>query len=219
MDQMGLGRNGRTIESAAWCERPGMIAPLWCAAAPTVPEIDCSLTHSGLGHIVGMEALLRWQHPELGVVAPMRFIGLAEESGLIVPIGAWVLRTACLQNKAWLFEPVVFETLSGRRLKDRSIVRARHCHRSGRCGHARSVISMAHSLRLRVIAEGVETQAQLAYLRRHGCDQMQGYYFSRPVGAEEFGQILKDGKNLSTELGSAASQRQTLLALDDSVLP
>jgi EAL domain-containing protein (putative c-di-GMP-specific phosphodiesterase class I) len=62
-----------------------------------------------------------------------------------------------------------------------------------------SIISLAHSLRLKVIAEGVETEAQLAYLRRHGCDYMQGYYFSRPLPAHEFAQLLLQQRSLSQD--------------------
>jgi diguanylate cyclase (GGDEF)-like protein/PAS domain S-box-containing protein len=247
------------------------------------------------GRIVGMEALLRWNHPELGMIMPAHFISLAEETGIIVPIGAWVLRKACLQNKVWqdagLGSLRVAVNLSARQfaLADlvqsiaailqetglephyldieltESLVMADVEHavrilrelkglgvrlsiddfgtgysslsylkrfpidvlkidRSFVCdittnpddaAIARSVISMAHSLRLHVIAEGVETQAQLAYLRRQGCDEMQGYYFSRPVAAEAFGKILQGGKSLSDELDSFAAQRQTLLIVDD----
>lgn len=254
------------------------------------PQVDL---HTG--HIVGVEALVRWQHPELGMVPPMRFIGLAEETGMIVPIGDWVLRTACRQTKAWQLaglghfrvavnlsirqfaQPDLVQSIAAilqetqlkphclelelteslmmadvenavhilRELKklgvrlsiddfgtgysslsylkrfpvdvlkiDQSFVRDITTNPDD-AAIARSVISMAHSLRLKVIAEGVETQAQLNYLRRHGCDQMQGYYFSRPVAAQEFSQILKDGKNLSSELGSDAVPRQTLLIVDD----
>jgi diguanylate cyclase (GGDEF)-like protein/PAS domain S-box-containing protein len=78
-----------------------------------------------------------------------------------------------------------------------------------------AIINMAHSLKLRVIAEGVEKEAQLAYLRRHNCDEMQGYYFSRPVPEEEFELMLSDGKSLSTPADDSLVQQQTLLIVDD----
>ncbi|HEY0061899.1 MAG TPA: EAL domain-containing protein [Telluria sp.] len=235
------------------------------------PQVDL-----GSGLVVGMEALLRWQHPELGMVAPDRFVSVAEETGLIVPIGAWVMRTACADNKRWqemglgmlrvavnlsarqfaspnlaadigavlastglapdhleieltesLFMSDVtesVETLHGMKalgvslsiddfgtgysslsylsrfpidvLKiDRSFV-------SGIGGAdseapiVASIITLAHNLQLTVIAEGVETPDQIAYLRRHGCDQMQGYYFSRPLAADAFEQLLREKKSL-----------------------
>ncbi|MES2151197.1 MAG: EAL domain-containing protein [Pseudomonadota bacterium] len=223
------------------------------------------------GRIVGMEALLRWQHPELGMVAPNRFIGVAEETGLIVPIGAWVMRSACAQNRAWqdaglaplkvavnlsarqfgapgLIDDVqavladtglaaslleielteslfmsdvgqAVELLHGLKalgvglsiddfgtgysslsylshfpidvLKiDRSFV-ADIQRDANDAAIVASIIALAHNLKLAVIAEGVETAEQLAYLRRHGCDQMQGYYFSRPLPAAEFARLLE----------------------------
>ncbi|MGH8809060.1 MAG: putative bifunctional diguanylate cyclase/phosphodiesterase, partial [Noviherbaspirillum sp.] len=244
------------------------------------PQVDLRT-----GHIVGMEALIRWHHPELGMVPPQRFIGLAEETGLIVPIGAWVLRTACAQNKAWqraglghlrvsvnlsarqfaqqdlaksiiavldetglaasnleieLTESLVMTDVERaidalRALKaigvqlsiddfgtgysslsylkrfpidvlkiDRSFVRDMTVDPDDAAIVA-SIISLSHSLKLHVIAEGVETQEQLAYLRAHGCDEMQGYYFSKPVPAEEFEQILRKGKNLSLAVNNAAA--------------
>ncbi|WP_426210394.1 bifunctional diguanylate cyclase/phosphodiesterase [Massilia sp. TWP1-3-3] len=223
------------------------------------------------GQIVGMEALIRWQHPELGVVAPSRFISVAEETGLIVPIGAWVMRTACRQNKQWqdaglgalrvavnlsarqfaapdlladitgvleqtglaaacleieltesLFMSDVttaVEVLHGMKslgvnlsiddfgtgysslsylsrfpidvLKiDRSFVSDIASDASDAAIVA-SIIALAHNLKLSVIAEGVETAEQLDYLRRHGCDEMQGYYFSRPLAADHFEHLLR----------------------------
>ena len=74
---------------------------------------------------------------------------------------------------------------------------------------------MAHSLKLQVIAEGVERDAQLAYLRRHGCDEMQGYYFSKPVPEQEFELMLADGKSLAAPVDEAPAGQQTLLIVDD----
>ncbi|MCC7644267.1 MULTISPECIES: EAL domain-containing protein [unclassified Janthinobacterium] len=80
-----------------------------------------------------------------------------------------------------------------------------------------AIISMAHSMKLDVIAEGVENDAQLAYLRRHGCDEMQGYYFSRPVPQEEFEQMLMGGKLLQAPQDAGSEEQQTLLIVDDDV--
>jgi diguanylate cyclase (GGDEF)-like protein len=228
------------------------------------PKVDVAA-----GHVCGMEALLRWQHPELGLVAPDRFIPVAEETGLIRPIGAWVLKTACLQNRAWRRQGVkrlpiavnlsprqfaderLFDDISSalaesgmegpdleleitesmvmddpeqavsilRRLKDlgirmaiddfgtgysslaylkrfpidsvkvdRSFVRKFRGH--GQHGVAQAVIAMAHSLRLKVVAEGVESEAQLSFLRSEGCDEIQGYYFSAARTAGEIAGIM-----------------------------
>jgi EAL domain-containing protein (putative c-di-GMP-specific phosphodiesterase class I) len=234
------------------------------------------------GQIVGMEALIRWQHPELGMVAPNRFISVAEETGLIVPIGAWVMRTACAQTKAWqdagLGQLRVAVNLSARQfgaanlladiaavlehtglapdrleielteslfmsdvtlavellhamkklgvslsiddfgtgysslsylsrfpidvLKiDRSFV-ADITRDASDAAIVASIIALAHNLKLDVIAEGVETREQLEYLRRHGCDQMQGYYFSRPLAAANFEQLLRE--HLEARMGTEA---------------
>ncbi|UOD28288.1 EAL domain-containing protein [Massilia violaceinigra] len=235
------------------------------------------------GQVVGMEALIRWQHPELGVVAPDRFISVAEETGLIVPIGAWVMRTACAQNKAWqdaglgmlriavnlsarqfgaanlladisdvldqtglapsLLEIELTESLFmsdvtlavellhsmkslGVNLSiddfgtgysslsylsrfpidvlkiDRSFV-SDITRDANDAAIVASIIALAHNLKLSVIAEGVETAEQLDYLRRHGCDEMQGYYFSRPLAASAFEELLRQRKSLPLALTAA----------------
>lgn len=228
------------------------------------------------GKIIGVEALIRWNHPEHGMIAPSRFIALAEETGLIVPIGAWVIRTACAQNKAWqragherlkiavnlsarqftqhdLVELIAFALAETkldpqyleieltesmvmadvehaieilRKLNelgvqisiddfgtgysslsylkrfpidvlkvDQSFVRDITINPDDAAIVA-SIISLAHSLRLQVIAEGVETAEQLDYLQGNDCDVIQGYHFSRPLPAEQLEQMLLDGKCL-----------------------
>jgi EAL domain-containing protein (putative c-di-GMP-specific phosphodiesterase class I)/CheY-like chemotaxis protein len=219
---------------------------------------------------------------------------LAENTGMIVPIGIWVLRTACRQNKAWQdagLDPLrVAVNLSARQFQQHDLLQSiagilqetglppacldielteglvmdnveraidvlQGLKRLGvhlsvddfGTGYSslsylkrfpidllkidqsfirdlttdaedaaivRSVISLAHSLRMRVIAEGVETESQLAYLRRHGCDQMQGYLFSKPVRAEVFEELLLQGEGLPVKRDHAA-QQQTLLIVDD----
>jgi diguanylate cyclase (GGDEF)-like protein/PAS domain S-box-containing protein len=222
------------------------------------------------GRIFGAEALIRWHHPEQGIISPTRFIGLAEESGLIVPIGEWVLRTACTQNQAWRvagMTPVtVSVNVSARQFEERRLaerIRAA-LDDSGLPPHALevevtetlimrdmgrsvdtmrqleamgvalsvddfgtgysslstlkafpisslkldksfvsdladsaddqaialAVISLAHKLGLRVIAEGVETEQQRDFLRAHDCDEMQGFLFSHPVSAQQFAELL-----------------------------
>jgi EAL domain-containing protein (putative c-di-GMP-specific phosphodiesterase class I) len=242
-----------------------------------------------------VEALIRWHRPGLGMISPARFIPLAEETGLIVPIGEWVLRTACAQNKAWqdagLPTCCVSVNLSARQFKqpeladmvaavlretglepqhldlelteslvmsgaEQFISKLQALNAMGvrlsiddfGTGYSslsylkrfpintlkidqsfvrdivtdvddaaitRSVISLGHSLNLKVIAEGVETDAQLAYLRRHGCDEMQGYLFSRPVPAAEFEQMLRDGKSMTVADGGDDAAQKTLLVIDD----
>jgi diguanylate cyclase (GGDEF)-like protein/PAS domain S-box-containing protein len=246
------------------------------------------------GEIIGAEALVRWQHPERGLVMPGEFIPLAEDSGLIVPLGEWVLRHACAQNKAWqdaglppitvavnmsarqfaaqdvvllagailretglapnyleleLTESVVMadadafikatEQLKGLsitlsiddfgtgfsslaylrrfaidRLKiDQSFVRE-ITNDANSAAIALAIISLAHSLKLAVIAEGVETEAQLNFLRRRDCDEMQGYFFSRPVPAEQFEQLLRERRKLAFS-SEAQLPSRTLLLVDD----
>ncbi|HJW57666.1 MAG TPA: EAL domain-containing protein [Burkholderiaceae bacterium] len=239
------------------------------------PQVDLKS-----GRMVGMEALIRWQHPERGMVSPARFIGLAEETGLIVPIGQWVIRTACLQNKAWqeagLGHLRVAVNLSARQFNERDLLqtittilqetgldaqylevelteslvmteveRAIAILRDLKAlglqisiddfgtGYSSlsylkrfpidvlkidqsfvrdittdpddaaivmSIISLAHNLRLHVIAEGVETETQLTYLRENSCDQIQGYYFSRPLAADAFRMLLEQNACLPNQV-------------------
>jgi diguanylate cyclase (GGDEF)-like protein/PAS domain S-box-containing protein len=230
------------------------------------PQMDMAT-----GKIVGLEALLRWQHPELGLVPPDRFIRIAENSGLIMPIGEWVLRTACSQTRKWqdeghpavsvavnvsavqfrqedfcnLIRKVLHETgLAPQYLElelteslllanadvtlsvlqelkamgltlaiddfgtgyssfsylrqfrvsklkiDRSFVRDVAVNPDD-AAITSGIISMAKSLNLKVIAEGVETEAQMSFLRAHQCDEIQGYYFSKPLPVDKVADKLR----------------------------
>jgi EAL domain-containing protein (putative c-di-GMP-specific phosphodiesterase class I)/ActR/RegA family two-component response regulator len=246
------------------------------------------------GEIIGAEALVRWQHPERGLVMPGEFIALAENCGLILPLGEWVLRTACAQNKAWqdagLTPVTVAVNMSAHQFAAQDVVKmaAAILAETGLGAHyleleltesavmadaesfiktteqlkglsitlsiddfgtgfsslsylkrfaidrlkvdqsfvrdiisdpnsaaiALAIISLAHSLKLSAIAEGVETEAQLNFLRRRNCDEMQGYYFSRPVKAAEFEKMLRDRRKLEFAATEPASNR-TLLLVDD----
>ena len=245
------------------------------------------------GKIVGMEALLRWHHPELGMISPASFIPLAEDTGLIVPIGEWVLHTACRQIKAWQdagLPPLrVAVNLSARQLRQNipalvgkaltetglkpeyleleitESVAMQHAEASVQtfvtlremgvrlsiddfgtgysslsylkrfpinklkldqsfvrdiisdpddAAISETIIALAHSLKLEVIAEGVETESQLNFLQRRDCDAIQGYYFSRPIPAAEVERMLREERSLAIprEPGKPA---RTLLLLDD----
>jgi diguanylate cyclase (GGDEF)-like protein/PAS domain S-box-containing protein len=253
------------------------------------PRIDM-----GRGEMVGAEALIRWQHPSRGLLAPAEFIELAEETGLILQIGTWMLQAVCVQQAAWIaagvqavpvavnvsavqFErgdllQVVRKALQKSGLEPRmlhiELTETAVLHESEAAAevlHAvralgvelalddfgtgysslaslkrypfsmvkidgsfitritsnaedatitGAIIAMAHGLRLRVIAEGVETLGQFNYLRSRNCDEMQGYLFSRPVTADVFEQMLRVGKRLTLP-DLAAESRQTLLLVDD----
>ncbi len=230
------------------------------------PQMDIAT-----GKTVGLEALLRWKHPELGLVPPDRFIRIAENSGLILPIGEWVLRTACCQARKWqaeglpavtvavnvsaiqfrhegfcgLIQRVLHETdlapqylelelteslllanadvmlsvvqelkamgltlaiddfgtgyssfgylrqFQVSKLKiDRSFVRDVALN-SNAAAITSAIISMAKSLNLKLIAEGVENEAQMSFLRAHHCDQIQGYYFSKPLAVDKVADKLR----------------------------
>ena len=232
------------------------------------PKIDFET-----GEITGAEALLRWTHPTRGSISPVQFIPIAEECGLILPIGNWVLRRACEQAQSWRAAGLAMATMAvnvsakefrGEQflkrlggileetgldphaleleltesvlmkhadsaalilatLRERGVqvavddfgtgysslsylrkfpIDALKIDRSfvGRLGTTaddasivKAVIGMARSLRLRVVAEGVETLEQSEFLQEQSCDEAQGYYFGKPVAADEFAGLLRDG--------------------------
>jgi diguanylate cyclase (GGDEF)-like protein len=166
--------------------------------------------------IVGVEALLRWQHPTRGLLEPSEFIGVAESSGLIVPIGGWVIWEACRQAAAWRDaaprrEPIYVSVNLSRQQVVRSDVTATVArsridalkidpsfvdglgHDAEDAAVVDAVLSMARALEVRVTAEGVETAAQLSRLREQGCDFAQGYLFSRPGTADRVLRLLMAG--------------------------
>ena len=226
--------------------------------------------HLKTGKLVGAEALIRWLHPQQGMISPGEFIPLAEETGLIIPMGTWALETACRQSKAWWdsgLSPVrVAVNLSGIQFRqpeftdmvigvmersgldarwleleltesiamgdvettyaklkmlsnvciklaiddfgtgfsslsylkrfpidtlkiDQSFVR--NCTKDPEdAAIIRTFIGLAHSLGLSVIAEGVETQEQMEFLKLHDCDEIQGYLYSRPLSAKGFAEFM-----------------------------
>jgi diguanylate cyclase (GGDEF)-like protein/PAS domain S-box-containing protein len=247
------------------------------------------------GKISGMEALLRWHHPELGTVSPMVFIPIAEDTGLIRGIGEWVLRQVCADLRSWLdqgldaphvavnvspvqFRDPAFLALIQVALKDFNMEPGRihlevtesalmedvqRCEDILRAlkkmgfflslddfgtGYSslsylkrypfdkvkidqsfvrdigssqadsvivKVIISMAHGLGLKVIAEGVETEAQCEIMRTNVCDEIQGYFFSRPVDAETVKGLMLANKQLPVHLLRFRPKQRTLLLVDD----
>ena len=251
------------------------------------PQMDIAT-----GRITGLEALLRWQHPELGLVPPDKFIRIAENSGLIMPIGEWVLRTACSQARKWqdeglpavsvavnvsavqfrqegfceLIRRVLHETgLAPQYLElelteslllanadvtfsviqelkamgltlaiddfgtgyssfsylkqfrvsklkiDRSFIRDVAVNPDD-AAITTAIISMAKSLNLKVIAEGVEDEAQMSFLRAHQCDEIQGYYFSKPLAVDKVADKLRGDRSRSAR--PSTSKRGTIVTED-----
>jgi EAL domain-containing protein (putative c-di-GMP-specific phosphodiesterase class I) len=238
------------------------------------------------GKIIGLEALLRWQHPTLGLVPPDKFIRIAENCGLIVPLGEWVLRTACSQARKWqdegipavsvavnvsavqfrqegfcqLIRKVLDETgLAPQHLElelteglllanadvtfsvlqeltdmgltlaiddfgtgysnftylrqfrvsklkiDRSFIRDVAVNPDD-ASITTAIISMAKSLNIKVIAEGVEDEAQMSFLRAHQCDEIQGYYFSKPLAVDKVAEKLRgDSPQVRTQANGGQS--------------
>jgi diguanylate cyclase (GGDEF)-like protein len=241
------------------------------------------------GQITGMEALLRWHSPDLGMVAPMQFIQVAEETGLIVPIGKWVLQTACLQNVAWQKQGLphlkIAVNLSARQFEDEHMLRdvaavlkstgmqagllELEIHeslliqdiektlkiltalkalgvkiaiddfgagfsslstlqrfpldtikidrsyirdiatRGEDSSLTQAIIAMGKNLSLTVVAQGVETKAQADFLREHACDEIQGFYFNKPVPAQQFTELLEAQTAGTTYVGSRAALAKT----------
>lgn len=232
------------------------------------------------GHIIGAEALIRWQHPEFGTVSPAEFIPIAENNGLILSIGEWVLRSATAQLKNWLdsgLSPIIIavnlsaiqfrhpnlpnlvtqildetglppeyleleltegvamhnpqaaisimNNLHKRGIRmsiddfgtgysslsylkqfkiyklkiDQSFIRDISIDTGDRA-IVDAIIHMAHSLGLQTIAEGVETVEQLDYLRNQGCDEIQGYYYSRPLPSEQFESLCRSEDYLEPDI-------------------
>jgi diguanylate cyclase (GGDEF)-like protein len=230
------------------------------------------------GRIVGLEALVRWQHAEKGLIMPGAFISVAEETGLILPLGEWVLGSAAKQLKQWqnngLPDLRMAVNVSARQFREPSLVRTieralgdsevkpQHLEieitesiamesaevvvanleslrnmavgisiddfgtgyssltylkrypinslkidrsfvtdvatNPADAGIVRAVVEMAHGMKLNVIAEGVETKDQFAHLQKYGCDEMQGYWFSKPLPVEAINKLLAEEKKLWT---------------------
>ncbi|MBI4193822.1 MAG: PAS domain S-box protein [Betaproteobacteria bacterium] len=244
------------------------------------------------GEITGVEALLRWKHPELGLTLPADFMQMLEETGLIVATGEWVIRSACAQIRAWqsagLKAVPVAVNLSARQFQSRDLgqtisrildeEQVRHelleleitetslAENTDEAadtlaflnalgvrvaiddfgtGHSnltrlkrfpldslkidssfirdittdaddaaitRAIITMAHSLDLAVVAEGVETEQQLVFLDANGCDQIQGYYFSSPLEPEECAKLIASGRRLERPPSCAGSEHRDEVA-------
>lgn len=256
------------------------------------PQVDLRT-----GRMTGMEALIRWRDPEMGMISPAKFIPLAEETGLIIPIGEWVLRTACSRVKAWHMngypELSIAVNFSAKQFRhenvpqlvklilDQSGLEPRYLEveltesmlmlnvksvvdilselkeigvrlslddfgtgysslsylrrfpidiikidqafirdlskSSGNASLTKAIIAMAHSLNMKTIAEGVETKEQLIFLNANRCDAIQGYYFSRPVPANEMSSLLEMDKKLEEHELAQEGAQSVALILDNDI--
>lgn len=246
------------------------------------------------GGVMGVEALIRW-HRDGEIVAPSEFIPVAEDTGLLLPIGEWVFRAACTQAVKWANEGLphvkMSINLSARQFRDPNLIPTiqRILHETGvnpgwleveitesilmerpdlvldiiqwlksmgigialddfGTGYSslsylnrfpidllkidrsfvqtittesnsatitQAIIGLAHSLGIKVIAEGVETSSQLEFLRSRGCHSIQGYYFSKPLQADELAQLLREDRRLKLHASEISDQQRTLLIVDD----
>jgi EAL domain-containing protein (putative c-di-GMP-specific phosphodiesterase class I) len=251
------------------------------------PKVD-----TRTGEVRSAEALIRWIHPLRGIVSPVQFIPVAEDCGLIGAIGAWVIREACRQTRAWQLDGVptlrVSVNLSASQFRDSGLVEsirrslddagleARYLEveltesavmsdpeqsiailehlsamgvlvsvddfgtgyssmsylrrfpidklkidrvfideivsRPEDASIVRAIVSLAHSLRLKVVAEGVETPAQLAFLKTAGCDEYQGYHFSRPLPAADFECLIRGAQSNDVLTEEEAARTHSKLA-------
>ena len=248
------------------------------------------------GVISGFEALLRWRDPQQGLVSPAQFIPILEDTGLIIPVGEWVLQTVCTQIKEWQRQEIeprpVSVNVSARQFQQKNldVVISRIIRDAGidpalikleltesllmkdaeetvrvlsslkasavtlsvddfGTGYSSlaylrrfpldelkidgsfvrdattepedaeiivAIISLAHNLKLKVVAEGVETEAQLRFLRSHGCDEMQGYYFARPQSLEDCTRFLAEDRRLQLPATEEPAAAPTVLLVDDN---
>lgn len=144
------------------------------------------IVFSKTGIIKGFEALIRWEHPTRGMIPPSDFIPVAENNGQIIPIGQWVIETACRQLKAWQdkFPDHKHLTVSVN-------ISVQQCSYNN-LEIAKAIITLAQSLNLEVIAEGIESNEQLETLQGMGCDFIQGYYFSKPVDSRHAERLISE---------------------------
>lgn len=254
------------------------------------PKVSCTT-----GQVTGLEALLRWLHPQRGLVGPIDFIPALEATDLIIEVSAWVLATACAQAQRWhaagLGTPTIAVNVSGRQmLGDGMVEMVRQALNASGLAPAyleleltesqlmknaenvigiltrlkamgvrlsvddfgtgysslaylkrfpidslkvdrafvrdiiadpndvsitRAIITLAHSLNLKVVAEGVETEGQLGLLIANYCDEIQGYYFSWPLPTEEATALLRTGRSLDSRMLGGMKRSRTLLLVDD----
>ncbi len=247
------------------------------------------------GEVTGVESLLRWRHPELGLISPVEFMPMLEETGLILPTGEWVIRAACEQARSWRdagIRPMpIAVNLSARQFQARDLAGTvrRILEEFGIEGSAleieitesslvdntdeavrtldalgalgiriaiddfgtgysnlnylkrfpldalkidgsfvrdvitdlddaaitRAIITMAHYLDLSVIAEGVETEQQLSFLHANGCDEIQGFFLSRPLAADDCTAMLASGRRLQHAAVNGQAEAPAVLVVDD----